>query len=83
MKTKTKITTARITRILTIISAALVTFTGGLALLPIDSADLPMPPAWRPYLAGTALLVASLRILVIPTLDSIIKKLKETENPPP
>lgn len=75
--------TAQIIRILTILSSALAAFIAGLALLPISSADLPMPPSWRPYLAGIAFLVAAGRVLIVPTLDAIIKSLKETDSPPP
>ena len=43
---------------------------GGLATLPIASASLPMPPEWRPYLLGFALLCAGLKILVQIILDA-------------
>lgn len=74
--------TAEIVRILTILSSALAAFLAGLALLPIPSDELPMPPSWRPYLAGIALLAAACRVLIVPTLDAIIKSIKATETPP-
>ena len=64
-------------RVLTIGSVALTSLAGGLALLPIDSAHLPMPPEWRPYLAGTAVIALSIRTVVIPTLDAIISHLNK------
>jgi len=67
-------------RILTIISSSLAALLGGLATLPIPSADLPIPASWRPYLVSTAFIAASLRIVVMPVIDNIIKVLNE---PPP
>lgn len=67
-----KFTTAAI-RFTTNLSAALAALAGGLGTLPIDSANLPMPPEWRPYLQGTALLALSIRVVVIPTLDALTK----------
>jgi len=65
-------------RILTIASAALAALAGGLGTLPIDSASLPMPPEWRPYLMGVAFLSLSIRAVVVPTLDSIIAKIRQS-----
>lgn len=70
--------TIRSCRVLAIGSAALTALAGGFAMLPIDSANLPMPPEWRPYLAGSALVALGIRALVVPTLDAVIKKLNET-----
>lgn len=71
--------TAKILKILTIASTALAAFAAGLGTLPIDSADLPLPPEWRPYLMGVAFIAASIRVAVLPVLESIIKSL---ENKP-
>lgn len=57
-------------------SAALALLAGGLGTLPIDSAHLPMPPEWRPYVQGTALLALSIRTCIIPMLDYFAKKAK-------
>lgn len=73
--------TIRACRVLTIGSAALTALAGGFAMLPIDSANLPMPPEWRPYLAGSALVALGIRALVVPTLDAIIKAMNETPSP--
>lgn len=75
-----KLTTTKVIRILTIASSALVVFAGGLAMLPIDSANLPMPPEWRPYLAGSAFIAAAVRIVVLPTLDAVIKGLNDASH---
>jgi len=72
-----KLTTTRIVKFLTSASAALVVFAGGLAMLPIDSADLPMPAEWRPYLAGAAFIAAAISRAVVPTLDAIIQTLQK------
>ncbi len=69
--------TPKAIKILTIVSSSLALVMGGLAQLPIDSASLPMPPEWRPYLTGIAFLAAAVRVLVIPVLDNIAAKLKE------
>jgi len=55
-------------------SAALALLAGGLGTLPIDSAHLPMPPEWRPYLQSTAFFAVAIRVIVIPTLDSLVPK---------
>lgn len=70
MKTQT------IIRFITNASTSLAALAGGLGTLPIDSAHLPMPPEWRPYLQGTALLAIAIRVVVIPTLDSLAKSMK-------
>jgi hypothetical protein len=76
-KTEKTMNTPKVVKILTIASSSLALLMGGLAQLPIDSASLPMPAEWRPYLTGTALLAAAVRIVIIPVLDNIAAKLKE------
>lgn len=68
--------TIGLVRIITIGSAALAALAGGLGTLPIDSANLPMPPEWRPYLQGTALIALAIRTVIVPTLDAITNKLQ-------
>lgn len=70
-------TTPKAIKFLTIVSSSLAALLGGLATLPIPSADLPMPPSWRPYLVSVAFIAAGVRVLVIPVLDNIAAKLKE------
>jgi len=60
-------------KVITNLSAALAALAGGLGTLPVDSANLPMPPEWRPYLMGTALIALAIRAVIIPTLDAIAK----------
>jgi hypothetical protein len=71
--------TSKTLKLLTTVSTALALFVAGLGTLPIDSVDLPLPPEWRPYLMGVAFIAASIRIVVLPVLDSIIKNLQEIE----
>lgn len=71
--------TSKTLKLLTTVSTALALFAAGLGTLPIDSVDLPLPPEWRPYLMGVAFIAASIRIVVLPVLDSIIKNLQEIE----
>jgi hypothetical protein len=71
--------TAKILKLLTIASTALAAFAAGLGTLPIDSASLPLPPEWRPYLMGTAFIAASVRVVVLPVLDAITKSLQESK----
>jgi hypothetical protein len=46
--------TAKFLKVLTIVTTSLAALAAGLGTLPIDSASLPMPPSWRPYLMGVA-----------------------------
>jgi len=69
--------TSKVLRFLTILSSSLAALLGGLATLPIPSADLPMPDNWRPYLVSVAFIAASVRMVVIPAIDSAIKSLGE------
>jgi len=64
-------------RIVTNVSTSLAALAGGLGTLPIASEHLPMPPHWRPYVQGVALLALSIRVVVIPTLDAIVKGFTE------
>jgi hypothetical protein len=66
-----------VVRALTNTSTALAALAGGLGTLPIDSANLPLPPDWRPYLQGVALIAIAIRVAIIPTLDAIAKGITE------
>ena len=81
MKTSTALT------VLTIATTSLTALAAGLAALPVDSASLPMPPNWRPYLVGVGFIAASIRIVVLPTIEATVKYLEKTKpdadyNPP-
>ncbi len=70
--------TLQVIRLLTIASSSLTALAAGLAMLPIASSELPLPPELRPYLAGVGFIAIAIRIVVVPTLDSLIKSAKDT-----
>ena len=72
--------TIQILRIFTIVSSSLTALAAGLALLPVASAELPMPPEWRPYLAGIGMIAVAIRAVVVPTLDAVIKSVNDTKS---
>ncbi len=79
--------TSTILKVLTIAATSLTALAAGLAALPVDSTSLPMPPSWRPYLVGVGFIAASIRIVVLPTIESVVKYLERTKpdedyNPP-
>lgn len=64
-------------RLLTVASSSLTALAAGLAMLPVASSELPLPPEWRPYLAGVGFIAIAIRIVVVPTLDAAIKSAKD------
>lgn len=70
--------TSKALKFLTIASTSIAAGLAGLATLPIPSADLPMPPSWRPYLMSVAFFAAAVRVIVLPAIDAAIKKMSET-----
>lgn len=81
MHPETKNTLAQAAKWLTIASSGLTALAAGLAVLPIDSVNLPTPPNWRPYLAGAGIISLAIARVVVPFLDTIIKGI-QSENPP-
>lgn len=43
----------------------------GLGTLPIPSADLPMPPAWRPYIMSAGFFGLLLRMVAVSIRDAM------------
>lgn len=72
--------TTKLIKALTILSSSLAAGLAGAATLPIPSEEMGLPPNWRPYLVSIAFFVAAGRIVVLPTLEAIIKALQEPEK---
>lgn len=77
MKTRIKKIGLVIVKTLTMLGVFLTVIGGSLATSTIDSASLPIPASWRPYMTSAAFAAIALKYMVIPSIEALVKGIKQ------